>query len=90
MEIRRAGFATCRKLMRLLIDMNLPPGLSPVLRAEGFEAEHWSTLGAVNATDQSIMAYASEHHLTVVTHDLDFGAILAGSRQTWQPALSSS
>ena len=66
--------------MRLLIDMNLPPGLCSLLRAEGHEADHWSTLGQPNATDQSIMAYASQHHFTVVTHDLDFGAILAATQ----------
>lgn len=65
--------------MRLLIDMNLPPSLGPLLRAEGHDAVHWSTVGAGNATDQSIMAYASQHHFTVVTHDLDFGAILAAT-----------
>jgi len=65
--------------MRLLLDMNLPPGLGPQLEAEGHEAVHWSTVGAATATDESIMKYASQHHFTVVTHDLDFGAILAAT-----------
>jgi predicted nuclease of predicted toxin-antitoxin system len=40
---------------------------------------HWSALGAANARDSQIMAYAAEHGCIIFTHDLDFGAILAAS-----------
>jgi predicted nuclease of predicted toxin-antitoxin system len=43
----------------------------------GIEAVHWSTLGAANATDAEIMAIAKSKGYVVLTHDLDFGAILA-------------
>ena len=65
--------------MRLLVDMNLSPRWVDLLVAAGFEAVHWSTVGARNATDHTIMAYAAEHGCVVLTHDLDFGAILAAT-----------
>lgn len=65
--------------MKLLLDMNLSPALAPELRAAGFEAEHWSALGLPRAEDVEIMAYAKAHDYVVVTHDLDFSAILAAT-----------
>jgi predicted nuclease of predicted toxin-antitoxin system len=44
--------------MRLLIDMNMSPDLCSRFQAVGREAVHWSALGAPNAPDQTIMAYA--------------------------------
>jgi len=66
--------------MRLLIDMNMSPDLCSRFRAEGYDAVHWSTVGAVNAPDRTIVEYAKAHGLVVLTHDLDFGAILAATR----------
>lgn len=63
--------------MKLLVDMNLSPRWIGVLTSAGFESAHWSTLGAANAPDAEIMAYARTQGWIVVTHDLDFGAILA-------------
>jgi predicted nuclease of predicted toxin-antitoxin system len=37
-------------------------------------------LGAANATDETIMAYARAEQCVVLTHDLDFGAILAATQ----------
>lgn len=66
--------------MRLLIDMNLSPRWVGLLNGAGIEAAHWSTIGAHNAVDPLIMAYAAEHDYVVLTHDLDFGAILAATQ----------
>lgn len=63
--------------MRFLIDMNLSPLWEEVLRAAGHEAVHWSTVGSPNAPDSEIMAYAYEGKWIVLTHDLDFGTLLA-------------
>jgi len=63
--------------MKLLVDMNLSPYWIPLLRASGWEAEHWSQIGRADATDSEIMTYAATHCFVVITHDLDFGAILA-------------
>ena len=63
--------------MKLLVDMNLSPRWVDTLTDAGFEAEHWSTQGARDAPDTQIMAFAREHGFVVLTHDLDFSAILA-------------
>ena len=34
--------------MRILIDMNLSPEWQPILQKQGFEAIHWSSVGAGN------------------------------------------
>ncbi len=65
--------------MKLLVDMNLSPRWVSLLGNAGIEATHWSTLGANNAPDTEIMAYASTNDYVVLTHDLDFSAILAAT-----------
>ncbi|WP_254055149.1 DUF5615 family PIN-like protein [Methylomicrobium sp. wino1] len=59
--------------------MNLSPRWIGWLVNAGIEAAHWSTLGANNAPDSEIMAYASANNYVVLTHDLDFSAILAAT-----------
>ena len=63
--------------MKLLVDMNLSPSWVERLVRHGFEAVHWSTIGAVTAPDVEILTWANEHHFVVITNDLDFSAILA-------------
>lgn len=65
--------------MKLLIDMNLSPRWVGVLVDAGIEAIHWSTCGEKNAPDSEITAYAGVNKYVVLTHDLDFGAILAAT-----------
>ena len=65
--------------MKLLVDMNLSPRWVKVLVDAGIEAAHWSAIGAKNAPDSEIMAYANINNYVVLTHDLDFGAILAAT-----------
>jgi len=66
--------------MKLLIDMNLSPRWGRLLGSEGFEAVHWSDVGPADASDREIMDHARTHGFVVLTHDLDFGAILAATR----------
>ena len=66
--------------MKLLLDMNLTPRWVPYLEAAGFEALHWSKVGRANAPDEEIMAHAARLGLVVLTHDLDFSAILAATK----------
>jgi predicted nuclease of predicted toxin-antitoxin system len=63
--------------MKLLIDMNLSPRWVNRLAEAGIEAVHWSTLGAANALDVEIVTFARCNNYVVLTHDLDFGTILA-------------
>lgn len=65
--------------MKLLVDMNLSPRWVDTLADAGIESAHWSTIGALTAPDPEIMAYAKTHGYVVLTHDLDFGAILAAT-----------
>lgn len=65
--------------MKLLIDMNLSPRWAKYLTDAGIEAAHWSTLGAANAPDTEIMTFARINGYVVLTHDLDFSAILAAT-----------
>lgn len=66
--------------MKLLVDMNLSPRWISFLARAGVEAAHWSTLGAANTSDSEIMAFARSNGYVVLTHDLDFGAILAATQ----------
>ena len=63
--------------MKLLVDLNLSPRWLDFLTTAAIEAVHWSTVGSLSATDAEIMDYAAENDFIVLTHDLDFGAILA-------------
>jgi predicted nuclease of predicted toxin-antitoxin system len=66
--------------MKVLIDMNLSPRWVGEFAKSGIESSHWSALGAFNAPDREIMAFAQLHGYVVMTHDLDFGAILAATQ----------
>lgn len=63
--------------MKILVDMNLSPFWVPFLAAQGYQAVHWSTVGAANAPDRELMAWALANGYLVLTHDLDFGTLLA-------------
>jgi len=63
--------------VKIVIDMNLSPALCGLLAEEGFEALHWSEVGNPRAPDIEIMKWARDRCSVVLTHDLDFGTILA-------------
>ncbi|HEV2991118.1 MAG TPA: DUF5615 family PIN-like protein [Candidatus Angelobacter sp.] len=65
--------------MKLLVDMNLSPRWVKLLAEADIEAVHWSSMGAANAQDVDIMGFARANGYVVLTHDLDFGAILAAT-----------
>jgi predicted nuclease of predicted toxin-antitoxin system len=66
-------------VIKIIVDMNLPPRWVTVLKNEGWDAVHWSSIGNPGATDTNIMRYAKDDGYAVLTHDLDFGAILAAT-----------
>ncbi len=66
--------------MKILIDMNLPPRWAEVFTAEGWEALHWSQVGATDASDREIMTWVRDNSYVVFTHDLDFSALLAATQ----------
>ena len=57
--------------------MNLSPDWVAAFSASGLHAIHWSSVGAANADDTTIMAWALANSHIVLTHDLDFGTALA-------------
>lgn len=65
--------------MKLLIDMNLSAAWVDFPRSAGIEAAHRASVGERDALDTDIMAYAAARDYVVLTHDLDFGAILAAT-----------
>jgi predicted nuclease of predicted toxin-antitoxin system len=66
--------------MKFVIDMNLSPSWVQAFIEQGWDAVHWSTIGAVSASDEEIMVWAKENDHIVFTHDLDFGTILAATK----------
>ena len=60
--------------------MNLSPEWVTLFHEHGIEAIHWSVVGAVNAPDTEIMKWARDNRCVVFTHDLDFGILLAHSK----------
>ena len=68
--------------MKLLIDMNLSPAWCGVLGKHGHTCFHWSQVGQPGASDAHVIAWAHENGCVVLTHDLDFGAILAVTQES--------
>ena len=68
--------------MKFLIDMNLSPRWAEFLKAEGWDSVHWSDVGRPDATDHELMEWARDAGRIVLTHDLDFGAMLAATQAT--------
>lgn len=66
--------------MKFLVDMNLSPRLALILSKTGWEAVHWSDVGDPGATDRSIIHWALDNDFSIITNDLDFGAILAAGK----------
>ena len=67
--------------MKLLVDMNLSPRWIHRLAQHGLEAVHWSTIGAPTAGDYEILSWARVNGCVLLTHDLDFSAILAANSE---------
>jgi len=65
--------------MKLVVDMNLSPSWGSRLSERGFDAVHWSVIGASTAPDDEILVWAREQGFVVITNDLDFSAILAAT-----------
>jgi predicted nuclease of predicted toxin-antitoxin system len=66
----------------VLVDMNLSPVWVDWLAERGLSAVHWSAVGNPRASDRTVLAWAAEHRHVLLTHDLDFGSILAAAGST--------
>ena len=67
-------------MIKLVVDVSLPPAWVEVFTGCGWIAVHWSMVGDPRATDRIVMAWAREQGHAVFTHDLDFGTLLALTR----------
>src|SRR3990170_4790345 len=72
---RRRGLGN----VRFLLNMNVPRELGSRLRGRGHEFRHAGDIGLSRAADSTILLRAKESGETLVTHDLDYGNLLAFS-----------
>lgn len=63
--------------MRFLADMGMAMDVIAGLRAAGHDAVHLRDLGLQRLADERIIALAVEEKRIILTHDLDFGRLLA-------------
>jgi predicted nuclease of predicted toxin-antitoxin system len=66
--------------MLFFLDMNISPGLCSRLRAAGHEACSLVIRRYTGRSREVIIGYARDQGQALVTHDLDFGSILAITR----------
>jgi len=67
---------------RFLLDMNLPRSLVRLLVNDGHAARHVADLGLDRAADAEIVEVARAADEIILTHDLDFGQLLAFSGES--------
>jgi predicted nuclease of predicted toxin-antitoxin system len=67
--------------MNIIVDMNLSPRRAVRLTDLGHSAAHWSTVGDPRAADVAILAWARARSHVLLSHDLDFPALLATTGQ---------
>ena len=65
--------------MKLLLNMNVPPQLGAKLAAAGHDCRHAGSIGLARAEDPAIVKAARNAGEVIVTHDLDYGHLLAFS-----------
>jgi predicted nuclease of predicted toxin-antitoxin system len=68
--------------LAILVDMNLSPDWVPFLQSHGHTTVHWSAVGNPGALDTELMDWARANGHVILTHDLDFGMILAQTHAT--------
>lgn len=66
--------------MKLLLDMGLAQSTAIFLRSAGYDAVHLREEGLQRLPDEQIMAKALREGRVILTHDLDFGRLVALSR----------
>jgi predicted nuclease of predicted toxin-antitoxin system len=66
--------------MKFLADMGISPRAVEHLRTLGHDAIHLHELGLDRMADTDILAKARAESRVVLTHDLDFGDLLAASQ----------
>jgi predicted nuclease of predicted toxin-antitoxin system len=65
--------------MKFLADMGISPRVMAALRKQGHDAVHLQEQDLGRMPDHQILVKASEEGRILLTHDLDFGELLAAS-----------
>jgi predicted nuclease of predicted toxin-antitoxin system len=65
--------------MNFLADMGISPRVVEELRQNGHEAVHLAEQGLYRMADGEILQKARQENRVLLTHDLDFGELLAAS-----------
>lgn len=68
--------------MRILVDMPISPRTAEFLSGLGHEVVHALDLGMARAADEEIVERAKAEDRSILTRDLDYGAILAATGET--------
>jgi len=63
--------------VRFLVDANMSPRVAELLRSNGHEAVAVREIGLADASDDEILDRAASDERIVVSHDTDFGTLLA-------------
>ncbi|WP_375456495.1 DUF5615 family PIN-like protein [uncultured Methylobacterium sp.] len=63
--------------MKFVIDVNLSPEWVGLLATQGHDVVHWRDIGAIDASDDDILAWAVQEDRIVLTADLDFATAVA-------------
>lgn len=64
-------------MIRFLLDMGIAQSTGQYLKSKGHDVVHLREQGLERLPDDRIVAKAKEEERTIVTHDLDFGRIVA-------------
>jgi predicted nuclease of predicted toxin-antitoxin system len=68
--------------MKFLLDMGISPTVGAFLKEQGYESVHLIDEGLDELEDSQILQKARLTHSVLLTHDLDFGDLLAASGET--------
>ena len=60
--------------------MNLSPAFIELFDEKGIDAHHWLEFGDPRTSDADILDFAKKNNFIILTHDLDFGSILAAGK----------
>ena len=67
--------------MKFLLDVGISPQLGKRLTADGHTYRHLPNHYSSKTTDSGILDIAIDNQEVIITHDLDFGTLLAFSQQ---------
>jgi predicted nuclease of predicted toxin-antitoxin system len=68
--------------MKFLLNMNMPRSLAKRLQDKGYLCRHAGDIGLSYAEDWEIIEEARRQGEIILTHDLDYGRLLAFTRQS--------